>query len=353
MCSESGRFANHKLLLSSKDISVDAVIITSPDHTHHEIVMDAANSGKHIFCEKPMALSLKHCFEMQRAAESSNVIFMMGFCLRYNNLYLRAKEIIKSGQIGKVRSAYAVDSVERGSAFFFHGWHRLKKYSGGMLLQKATHSIDIINWLLNAEPVSVYAIGSLDVFGGKESSGKHCGSCEKRKTCPEFIDASKYHSDYLNGKTFVVEDKCVFAKEIDICDNETLLIRYDNGAKASFVECQYTPDYKREFSFVGDKGRLDILDFYSHNGTPSPRNEITISRRHSGEIAKQIVPLRPGGHGGGDPAMIEDFLEALRNGTHPVADGMTGVISTAVAEAAEKSIESGNVEIIKIKEFSQ
>ena len=340
---EEGRFTDYRKMM--KSALFESVLITSPDHTHYEIVLEAAAHKKHIFCEKPMALKLEHCIEMQKAAAKNNVIFMMGFCLRYNNLYSRTKEIIASGEIGKVRLANVVDSVERGSAYFFHSWHRLRKNSGGLLLQKATHSIDIMNWMIDSNPVSVYALGGLDVFGGKESNEKRCADCDRKKTCPDFIDASSYHSDYLSGKAFVVEDKCVFAKEIDILDNESLLIKYENGAKASFVECNFTPDYKREFSFIGDKGRLDILDAYMHNGIVSLYHEITVNKRHSADTVKHHVQLRDGGHGGGDPAMMEEFIEVLSGKKKkPLADGMTGVISTAIAAAAEKSICTGKVE---------
>jgi predicted dehydrogenase len=341
---ENGRFAGFKEMMKSS--LFDSVVITSPDHTHYEIVMAAAKNKKHIFCEKPMALKLEHCIEMQKAAEKNNLIFMMGFCLRYNNLYGRAREIIASGEIGRIRLVHAVDSVERGSAYFFHSWQRLRRNSGGLLLQKATHSLDIINWMIDSNPVSVYALGGLDVFGGKESNGKRCADCKKKKSCPEFIDAGRYHGDYLSGKAFVIEDKCVFAEEIDIMDNESLLIKYGNGAKASFVECQFTPDYKREFSFVGDLGRLDILDFYTHNGISwTPFHELTISKRHSAETVRHHVHLREGGHGGGDPAMMDEFIEVLSGKKkRPLAGGMAGVISTALAAAGEKSILTGKVE---------
>ena len=342
---EEGRFPDYREMM--KSAFIDAVLIASPDHTHHEIVLEAAAHKKHIFCEKPMALKLEHCIEMQQAATKNKVIFMMGFCLRYNNLYRKAKEIIASGEIGNVRIAHVVDSVERGSAYFFHSWHRLRKYSGGLLLQKATHSLDIINWMIDSNPVSVYALGGLDVFGGNESNKKQCADCNKKKSCSEFLDAGSYHSDYLSGKAFVIEDKCVFAKEIDILDNESLLIGYENGAKASFVECHFTPDYKREFSFIGDKGRLDICEFYTYGGIYNPSHEIRISKRHSSGPSVHHVQLRDGGHGGGDPAMMEEFIEVLGGKKKkPLADGMTGVMSTAIAAAAEKSICTGKVESV-------
>lgn len=345
-----GRFTDSKKLLASPE--VEAVVITTPDHTHHPLVMEAARQKKHIFCEKPMALNLRHCVEMEKSAQRNNVLFMMGFCLRYNNLYRKAKELIAKGGIGRLRLAYAVDSVERGSAYFFHSWHRLKKHSGGLLLQKATHSLDIINWMVESRPVSVYALGGLDVFGGKESNKKTCDRCGRRKTCPEFIDVKVYHSDYLSGKSFVVEDKCVFAREIDILDNEILTIRYASGVRATFVECNFTPDYKREFAFIGDEGRLAIYDDYSHNGAIHPvrhRQEIVFARRHGKRIVTLRPKMRPGGHGGGDPAMIEEFVDALRGKRTPLATGMTGVLSTAIAAAAEKSIATGKVEPIHIK----
>jgi predicted dehydrogenase len=343
---ENGRFNDFKTMVGSS--LFDSVVITSPDHTHHQITIEAAGRGKNILCEKPMALKLEHCAEMLKAAKDNNVLLMMGFCLRYNNLYKTAKEIIDSGEIGKIKLVSAADSVERGSAYFFHSWHRLNKNSGGLLLQKAVHSIDIINWMLDASPVSVFALGGLDVFGGKESNEKRCSFCAEKKSCPEFIDAAHYHSDYISGSPFVVEDKCVFAKEIDIMDNSALLIKYTSGVKVSFTECHFSPDYKREFSFVGDKGRLEILDFYSDNGDNTPRNEIRISKRHDPEVSVRNVRLKTGGHGGGDEEMMDEFIDLIAGKKLKTSsDGAAGLMSAAIAAAAEESIKNGGVSVLK------
>ncbi|MBU0477694.1 Gfo/Idh/MocA family oxidoreductase [bacterium] len=347
---EENRFRDYKELLQLDEL--DAVIITSPDYTHHEIVINSAMKKKHIFCEKPMALTLKDCLQMKKAVEENGVIFLLGFCLRYNNLYKKVKELISSGVIGNIKIVNAVDSVERGSSYFFHSWHRRKKYSGGLLPQKATHSLDIINWMTESEPVSVYALGSLDVFGGNEPDDKRCSNCKEKKTCKEFIDSEHYHSDYMSGEKFIVEDRCVFASEVDIHDNEVLLINYKNGTKASFTECNFTPDYKRKFEFIGDRGRISVQDFYSHNGKFQPykhKTEVIISKRHSNEIITINPELRKGGHGGGDPAMIEDLVKVFRGEKEPLTDVKTGILSTAIAFTAEKSIESGKVERIMIQ----
>lgn len=339
----NNRFTNVDQLLAAD--ACDAVMVTTPDHTHYEIVMAATRNGKHVFCEKPMALEYAHCRDMQRSAEANGVILMLGFCLRYNNLYRKAKELIAAGQIGKVRMVVAVDSVERGSAYFFHGWHRLRRNSGGLLLQKAVHSLDIINWLVDSDPVSVTALGSLDVFGGDQPNDKCCAECADKSTCPEFIDTVRGYSDYLKDNVIRRTDKCVFAKEIDILDNEAMLIHYANGAKVSFTECHFTPDYQREFTFIGDRGKLEIVDFYCRNGVGAPRHHLRISQRHTLTVTDLTVQLGEGGHGGGDQQMLIDFIEVLQGKRSQVlANGRTGVISTALAEAAEKSVISGQTE---------
>jgi len=338
---------DYKKILRMPD--VQSVMVLSPDHTHHEIVCAAAKAKKHIFCEKPMALCHAHCVEMEKTAVKNKVMLMMGFCLRYNNLYRTARDLVSKGVIGNIKIAYAIDSVERGGAYFFHSWHRLKSQSGGLLYQKATHSLDILNWLIDSPPVSVYALSALDVFGGNEPNTKHCSSCSKKKTCPEYIDSHGYHSDYLDGKPFVIENKCAFAKEIDITDNSQLLIRYKNGAKVSFTEIHFTPDYKREFFLIGTLGRMTIHDFYLHNKNQNlkPWCSIEISYRHSGKITLIKPKLQKGGHGGGDTGMLDDFVDSLCGRRKPLADGRTGTMSSAIVDAAERSIDSGNAEKIK------
>ena len=321
---------------------LDAVVVSTPDFTHCEIVLEAFKHGNHVLVEKPMALTSTECRKMIEAADASNCFLMVGFVLRYNQFYLELKKAVDSGEIGKLVSANVIDSVSPGGRYFFHNWMRLKKHTGGLLLQKATHSVDIANWIIGGTPLEVFATGALDYFGGKESNTKRCCTCDKKTSCPDFLHKSDSHLDYENGNGYQVEkeDYCAFAKEIDIEDNEQFLAKYDNNVRLQFSGYYFTPDYKREFTFYGTGGRISAVEHYSPG---EPFCKIALEKRN-GE-SKIFSPKHlPGGHGGGDPEMINDFVHCLFSGEKPVADGLCGLNSVSLCEAAQKSITTGLIQ---------
>ncbi len=182
------------------------------------------------------------------------------------------------------------------------------------------------------------------VFGGKESNTKTCSKCSKKKVCPEALINKRISWDYgVSGFTMEVDDKCVFAKEIDVYDHEVLTINYENNTKAFFIESQFTPDYKREFWFIGDKGRMYGIDPYIVSEKDRRKLYIEIVYRHTRK--KEIIPVKlaPGGHGGGDPSLIEDFISCCISRKKPLADGETGRESIAICAGGEKSIETKRI----------
>jgi predicted dehydrogenase len=340
-------FSDAECLLDLDDI--EAVIITSPDYTHREIAVKAFMRGKDVLCEKPLALTVADCDEILAAQKKSGKILCVGFCLRYNNFYRKMHDLVnKEKIIGKILMAGAIDSVSVGGQYFFHGWWRRRKYSNGLLVQKATHSIDIMNWIIGSTVDSVYGVGGLSFFGGGKPRTKTCSRCSIRKKCPEALLNRRIDYDYgTTGFSMEIEDRCVFAKEIDIFDNEILAIKYRNSVNAFFTECQFTPDYKREFIFIGEKGRMYAIDPYIMGEGVSTEPLIEIVSRYSRKRKLVKVKLNPGGHGGGDPALIDDFLNCCITRRKPLADGMAGRQSIAICAAGEKSIATGRV--IKLK----
>jgi predicted dehydrogenase len=180
--------------------------------------------------------------------------------------------------------------------------------------------------------VRVFASGGLAVFGGRESNDKRCRDCDRAKTCPYFIDHTRFKIDY--GAIIQVEDKCVYAQECDVEDNCLVLIDYENGAHMTYTECHFTPDYTREFTFIGDKGRL--YGFYNNE----QEFRIRVTYRHSKKADDYFPPKMPGGHGGGDPKIQEEFLDRVLSGRPSMSGAMDARNSAAIAIAAARSIET-------------
>lgn len=138
------------------DPNVDAVVIVSPTHTHRDVVIEATRSGKPIFCEKPLALSLAECGEMQAAVERSGTFFQMGFMRRFDPGYAAAKRQVEEGRIGRPvvfkstsRDPYP-PSLEYANP----------ASSGGILVDMGIHDFDLARWFMG-DVASVSAIGGV------------------------------------------------------------------------------------------------------------------------------------------------------------------------------------------------
>lgn len=147
-------YTEYEKMLS--DGIVDAVSITLPTHLHPDFSIKALNAGLHVLCEKPMALNMQQCNDMIAAAEKSGNILQIGHCLRFWPEYAKTKEIIDSGQYGKVIFAtfQRLGSLPTWSA---DSWLEDKKRSGGMILDLHIHDSDYVQYLFGS-PNAVYSV---------------------------------------------------------------------------------------------------------------------------------------------------------------------------------------------------
>lgn len=146
-------YTSHSELLQKADI--DAVIISTPHDTHRQITLDCATAKRHIFLEKPMALSVKECDEMIEAAEKNNVKLMVGQVLRLLPLFYKVREIVGSGTLGEPLSA----GITRIGTERLWGWWYKRKFSGGLLFMVSVHELDLLRSILG-EPETIYALAA-------------------------------------------------------------------------------------------------------------------------------------------------------------------------------------------------
>lgn len=324
-------FTDSAEMLQSEDI--DAVIVATHDKDHAESAVKVLRHDKHCFLEKPMAQSIEDCDAIIQAAEDSQGLLMVGYELRHCVLFEEMRRLLDRGDIGDVKMAWAVDNVSVGGNYFYHDAYRRRDYVYSLLLQKGCHTIDLLNWFVGGHPVKVYAATGLDVFGGDVPNDKRCRSCEDRETCPYFIDYRRFVMDY--GAEVRRDDFCVYAEEVDVPDNGMALIEYDNGVRATFTECHFTPEYTREFWLVGDKAKM--YGFYNNEC----EFVIRVQERHTREVTEYRPESPGGGHGGGDPRIQEHFLDCIATGERPLATAIAGRDSAAIAIAAEESAHTG------------
>lgn len=147
-------YTNWRELL--EDEQVDAVSVLLPHHLHRDVAVAAAEAGRHVLCEKPMATSLEETDEMIAAAEEAGVVLMVGQILRFRAANIRAREHIRNGTIGEVRNVLR-RRLSRSEGFRSE-WARKPDEAGGWVLYGfGAHEVDMILWLNDGEAGDVYA----------------------------------------------------------------------------------------------------------------------------------------------------------------------------------------------------
>ena len=316
---------DYRELLARPD--VDAIAVTSPDFCHEEHAVAALEAGKHVFCEKPMAITIEGCDRILNTWGRSGTRLMVGFNMRYMSIFRVMKEIVDSGAIGEIKAVWVRHFVGFGGDFYYHDWHATRKNATSLLLQKGSHDIDMIHWISGRYTRRTAAFGSLDFFGGDKPNDLTCPACPERETCTE---AS--HSPRV---------QCAFRREVDVEDNQVMIMELEGGIKASYLQCHFTPDYHRNYTFIGTEGRIENSE---------PDMKVWVKTRKSNtwrDLADRTYDVKPaeGGHGGADPVICKDFVDMCLDGKEPLAPPLAGRMSVAAGVCAARSLRSGGIPV--------
>jgi predicted dehydrogenase len=321
--------ADYREIAEAADL--DAVAVFTPDRFHEDHALAVLKAGKHLFLEKPMTLSTEGCDRLLAAAREADVRFMIGFNLRYNPVANAARTLIQSGRIGEVKAIWVRHFVGAGGDFYFHDWHGVRADVHSLLLQKASHDLDLIHWLAGAYAVEVAAFGSLDYFGGDRADDLTCDRCDLRETCREAQAREN------------PRQQCAFRREVDVEDNHVVILKLANGVKASYSQCHFTPEYLRNYTVIGTAGRLEFdLEaerLWVMDRPARTRDWPTTPAAEAVTIPRAIVG--PDGHGGADPLITRAFLDLVLRGIPTVSTPEAGRMSVAAGCAAVQSLREG------------
>jgi predicted dehydrogenase len=317
---------DYRELLARPDM--DAIAVTTPDFCHEEHAVAALQAGKHVFCEKPIAITIEGCDHILQSWRASGRRLMVGFNMRYMNIFRVMKEIVESGAIGEMKAVWVRHFVGFGSDFYYHDWHATRANGTSLLLQKGSHDIDMIHWITGAYTKRTAAFGSLDFFGGDRSNDLTCPTCPDRDTCTEVSRNTR-------------RDQCVFRQQVDVEDNQVMIMELEGGIKASYLQCHFTPDYHRNYTFIGTQGRIENSE---------PEMKVWLKTRKSRtwrDLADRTYDIKPaeGGHGGADPVICRDFVEMVLDGKEPLAPPLAGRMSVAAGVCAAHSLRNGGVPV--------
>jgi predicted dehydrogenase len=334
-------------------LDMDFVMVCTPQSTHADVACKAFEAGKNVFLEKPMATNIKDCDKIIEAAQKSGKELFMGFNLRHHSVCKKIKELIDEGCIGKPQNVICTDFYSNGWSYF-RRWHRLHKNSGGLMVEKGCHSLDLINWFIGSNPVRVAAFGGLDKFTPDSEAGKNCSNCAKSESCDYYHDMKReikglaqngINADWILGKSDT--DLCVFNSDKDTFDNHTAIVEYENNCRATYVE-SFVSSVKatsgRQFIINGPEGQIwASLDKREINYYPT---KVCRNAKLS-PVVTYHIPEDPGSHGGADENMLNYIAKCLTGKTsNTEMRGESGKAAIAVAEAAERAaIEKTLIEI--------
>lgn len=149
------RYEDFRALLA--DAEVEAVAVCVPPLLHAEVALAALDAGKHLFVEKPLALTLEDCDRMIERARAAGVRSAAGFNLRHHRLVREAKERVRRGELGELKMLRSV--FTNGAGGGGASWRARREEGGGVLFDLGVHHFDLVNFLLEDEVEEVFACG--------------------------------------------------------------------------------------------------------------------------------------------------------------------------------------------------
>ncbi len=312
--------------------------------------------------EKPMTIDLARLKRIVDAQRETGRSVTVTFNYRYNPAHTQLKDILASGGIGEITAVdfrWHLDRVH--GADYFRRWHREKGRSGGLLVHKATHHFDLVNWWIASRPASVTALGSRRFYRpetaeslGLGGHGDRCHGVPGRDRCEYRLDLeadAELRSLYLDAEAGdgYIRDRCVFSSDISIEDTMQVQVSYTNGVSMNYTLCAYSPWEGYEIVFYGTEGELNHRHVGVHGIYGGTRHEAdnsatnTLLHRH-GEAPTQLdVWSGEGDHGGGDPVMLDYLLNpaAGRDPWERRSSHVDGAWSILTGIAANASMDRG------------
>jgi predicted dehydrogenase len=346
-----------------REAKPQTLIVTTPDATHDDYIVRALDAGCNVLTEKPLTTTPEKAQRILDACKRNNRHLRVMFNYRYSPPRTQVKDLLMSNEIGDILS---VDfnwllNTQHG-ADYFRRWHSHKAISGGLMIHKATHHFDLVNWWLGAYPDTVLAYGKREFYTpatakrmGLKSHHERCRTCPEKTACTFYMDLEadkNLRQLYLENEHFdgYFRDQCVFRPDIDIEDAMNVIVRYNTGATLSYSlnACNAWEGYR--IAFNGTKGRLEheIVEQIYIAGANMTQGGIADDGVHT-----RIIPLRgaardikpwtgTGGHGGGDDVMLNEvFGTAPADKYKRASDERGGCYSILIGAAANKCFQSG------------
>jgi predicted dehydrogenase len=362
-------FAAHQFDQMITETRPDVVIVCTMDSTHHLYITRAMELGCDVISEKPMTTDLPKLQAIFEAIARTGRSLRVTFNYRYAPAYTQFRQLVLDGLVGRpllVDFSWLLDTSH--GADYFRRWHRLKENSGGLLVHKATHHFDLVNWWIDSFPQAVSAMGGLNFYGRDNAAARG-----EQYSYHRYTGVPAAHNDpfalfltskealkglYLDAEaeTGYLRDQNVFGEPVTAEDTMAVTVRYHNGALLSYCLVAYSPWEGLRVAITGTKGRIemDIEESVTHllgDGQAAPTNASKGPFKQArmrvfpmfGQGYEVEVPAGEGGHGGADPVMLEQIFSPTPpvDSYHRAASHVDGAASVLVGIAANQSMQTG------------
>jgi len=325
----------------------DTVIVTTTDCFHEKYVIKAMELGCDVISEKPLVTDARQGQNIMDAENRTGKKVTTTFNARFGNDSEEIKKILLSEELGKVLSAEYHEYLDTDhGASYYRRWHGKKRFSGSLLVHKASHHFDQMNWWLDSEPETVNASGKVGFYGKNNSfRGKNCRTCSFKLKCDFYWDIETYGAKglYLSGEQEdgYLRDGCVWDTDIDSYDAMTVGVKYANDVLLNYSLNSYMPYEGQNIAFNCEKGRLEVRIFDAQPWEVPNTFEFRITKNFK-DTKTYGLNRDAGTHGGSDDQLRDKiFLPDQPDELNQTADSRAGIMSSLVGIAAVKSIETG------------
>ena len=360
----------------------DKVIVTSVDRTHHKYICRAMELGCDVITEKPMTIDIEKCQQIIDTQKRTGRKVTVAFNYRYSPRNTKVKEVIRSGIVGTITSVHFEWALSTcHGADYFRRWHRDKLNSGGLLVHKSTHHFDLVNWWLDSEPETVFAMGALRFYGkanaearNEEYSYFRTYNVEAAAKDPfRYIGPQDPHwKDVFDSIYFGSEkeddyfrDLNVFNDGISIEDNMGVMVHYKNKAILTYSLNAHAPWEGYRVTFNGTRGRLEVncVEVSSYKSRATDEFETVnypgarLLEGARGDLAPEILFQPHWGqpwiidypevaadadHGGGDELILQHLFRGVKEDPLGLAaNNIDGAKSILVGIAGNQSMRTG------------
>ena len=339
-------YPNLKEMVSNARL--DALMIGTRCNLHTPYAIEAAQYELPLYLEKPVAISMEQAIDLERAYQNAKCPVVVSFPLRLSPLCELTRQYIEDNAIGSCEHILAQNYVNYGICYWQMGYRNFD-ITQGLFLQKATHDLDYMSYLVGANIVRVAAMQTQrHVFGGNKPAGLTCDKCDETDTCLE-SPVNRRRNSSAPWDWALRDHPCLFSADCGSVetgtneDSSSTLLEFDSGIHGVYTQVFYSrrDAARRGATISGYHGTLSF-DWYD--------NELKHVRHHR-PFTSTIKAGEGLEHFGGDGELARDFIDIITGKGRSRTTIEMGIQSAYACLAAKQSAETG--QFVKVRQVGQ